>query len=133
MLRRIVERFSRNRVIKRRLPARFGRQKIVVSPDSALSFWRHDLEQSFGMLFRWVDSYVTRGSVVWDIGANVGLFSFASAACAGPKGQVLAIEPDQFLVQLLRQLVKQSCRQGVPMTVPVDIPGLETFSMRVAG
>jgi FkbM family methyltransferase len=43
------------------------------------------------------------GDTVWDIGANVGLFTFAAAAAAGPAGQVLAVEPDVQLVSLLRR------------------------------
>ena len=46
------------------------------------------------------------GSVVWDIGANVGLFAFAAASLAGPGGQVVAMEPDAWLVQLLRRSAK---------------------------
>jgi FkbM family methyltransferase len=37
----------------------------------------------------------------WDIGANVGLFSFAAAFRAGPSGMVLAVEPDIDNVRLL--------------------------------
>jgi FkbM family methyltransferase len=41
--------------------------------------------------------------VVWDLGANVGLFSFAAAGLSGPSGRILAIEPDTWLVSLLRR------------------------------
>jgi FkbM family methyltransferase len=53
------------------------------------------------MLFRMVRELVRPGSVVWDVGANVGLFSFSAAALAGPGGFVLAIEPDVWLAHLL--------------------------------
>jgi hypothetical protein len=43
MLRRILERCSRGVVLKRRLPARFGRQAVYVSPDASLRYWRLDL------------------------------------------------------------------------------------------
>jgi len=38
------------------------------------------------------------GAVGGDVGANLGLFSFASAGLAGASGQVFAIEPDTYLV-----------------------------------
>lgn len=47
--------------------------------------------------------FVRAGDVVWDVGANVGLFTFSAAHLAGPKGQVVALEPDVWLVQLLRR------------------------------
>jgi len=45
-----------------------------------------------------VREFVTPGAVVWDVGANVGLFSFAAANMAGPGGLVVALEPDAWLV-----------------------------------
>ncbi|WP_250279752.1 FkbM family methyltransferase [Frankia sp. Cppng1_Ct_nod] len=46
---------------------------------------------------------VQTGSAVWDIGANTGLFTFASATAAGATGSVLAVEPDTVMVELLRR------------------------------
>jgi FkbM family methyltransferase len=60
---------------------------------------------------------VRKGDVVWDVGANVGLFSFAAAFLAGPGGQVLAIEPDCWLVQLLRRSAAQRPAGVAPITV----------------
>jgi FkbM family methyltransferase len=54
-------------------------------------------------LLKLVSEVVQPGDVVWDIGANVGLFSFASAVAAGTSGHVLAFEPDALLVGMLRQ------------------------------
>jgi len=38
MLRSVLERLSRGRVLKRRLPAEFGAVPIFVSPDAAMRF-----------------------------------------------------------------------------------------------
>ena len=53
------------------------------------------------LLYRMVKELVKPGACVWDVGANVGLFSFCAAALAGQSGQVLAIEPDLWLANLL--------------------------------
>jgi FkbM family methyltransferase len=54
-------------------------------------------------MFDWAAEFVRAGDVVWDIGANVGLFTFAAAHMAGPTGRVIAIEADGFLADLIRR------------------------------
>jgi FkbM family methyltransferase len=66
------------------------------------------------MLCRMVLELVAKGSVVWDVGANVGLFAFSSAALAGAGGSVLAIEPDLWLAQLLTRSARRIERNGLP-------------------
>ncbi len=90
-------------MLVRHLPAEFASVKLYVTPDSALHFWRRRLGAEEAMLLRWAHEFVAPGDVVWDIGANVGVFAFGAAARAGPTGRVLAIEPDPFLASLLRR------------------------------
>jgi FkbM family methyltransferase len=67
------------------------------------------------------DRYVNDTSVVWDIGANVGVFTFAAAARC-PLGRVVAFEPDAFLVACLRRSLAycENCDLRVDV-VPVAI------------
>jgi len=55
------------------------------------------------VLFALVKEFVHKNTVVWDVGGNVGLFAFSAAYLAGSNGLVVAMEPDAWLVQLLRR------------------------------
>ena len=117
MLRTLAERLSRNLSFRRRLPARFGGGAILVSPEGGLRYWRRSLEKIDPSLLNAAAELVHPGDNVWDIGANVGLFTFAAAGLAGPEGHVLAIEPDIWLAGLLRK----SARLHSPGRAPVDV------------
>jgi FkbM family methyltransferase len=101
--RTLLERLSRKVVLKRKLPAEFNGGALYVSPSAALRYWRYNLWKVDPTLLRVALHFVRPGHVVWDIGANVGLFSFAAANLVGPSGKVLAIEADTWLVGLLRR------------------------------
>jgi FkbM family methyltransferase len=68
-------------------------------------------------LFRLAAELVRPGAVVWDVGANVGLFSFAAAHLAGARGSVAAFEADSWLVGLLRR----SAAIQPPSSAPVQV------------
>lgn len=117
ILRTLAERLSRNRVFKRHLPAEFCRVPILVSPDASLRFWKQRLQSD---LFDFAREFVQPGSVVWDIGTNVGLFATAASQRAGADGQVTAVEADLWLAQLLRRTASTSAPIQV---LPVAVSG----------
>jgi FkbM family methyltransferase len=92
-IRRLAERLSRGVVLRRRLPSKFGRVPMYVTPEAGLRYW-FSMSQVDPVLYRMAEEIVKPGSVVWDVGANVGLFTFCAASMAGKAGSVLAIEPD---------------------------------------
>lgn len=102
-LRSALERASHRVVVPRRLPPPFAGARIYVSTEGGLRYLVRPMAQVDPPLLQLAAEVVRRGDIVWDIGANVGLFSFAAAAMAGREGRVLAVEPDTDLVGLLRR------------------------------
>jgi FkbM family methyltransferase len=119
-LRTFIERLSRGRILKRHLPADFGSVPILVSPDAALSFWKTRTESD---LFDFAREFVEAGSVVWDLGANVGLLSIAAAQRASASGKVMAIEADIWLAALLRK----SAALQPPTSAPIQVISAAIF------
>lgn len=117
MIRSLAESALRGISFRRRLPSAFGSAPIVVSPSCGLRYLRWDLAKADSSLFSWVTSYVKQGAVVWDVGANLGLFTFAAAARAGKDGKVIAFEPDLQLVSMLRR----SCVMQPPTSANVTV------------
>ncbi|MCC6612305.1 MAG: FkbM family methyltransferase [Anaerolineae bacterium] len=115
MWRSFIERLSRRVIVRRRLPSRFGGGRLVCTPGASLRYWQPSLERVDPWLLGMVEELVKPGDVVWDIGANVGLFAFAAAGLAGDRGKVLAVEPDTWLVDLLRRSARLNPE------LPVDI------------
>ncbi|HKV79217.1 MAG TPA: FkbM family methyltransferase [Candidatus Sulfotelmatobacter sp.] len=131
MLRTLAERLSRNVVLRKRLPRDLGGHFIYVTPESALSFWYPGLERADnGHLMDTVRRFVARDCVVWDIGANVGLFSFAAASKAGI---VLAIEPDPWLAALLNRSASSSTNVRVLCAAVSDIMDLGNLNIAQRG
>ena len=115
-MRRLLELLSRNRVVKRRLPANLGGRAFYASPDAALRYWLPGRNYD-PLLFDVARKLVRPGMKVWDVGANVGLFSLAAAHLAGGSGSVLAIEPDPWLVSLLIRSAQTPAKNAAPIQV----------------
>ncbi len=121
-LRSLAERLSRGVVLKRRLPASFGGGTIYVTPEARLAYWRFDLERADPALLQLASEFVQPGDVVWDIGANVGLFAVAAAHFAGPSGAVYAFEPDTWLAGLIRRTAAEQPPDSASIhTIPVAL------------
>ena len=84
MIRSLIERLSRGKAIRRRLPYEFGHRPLYLSPDSALTYLRPNWTKASGELLGAAAKYVNPSDNVWDIGGNVGVFTFAAAHAAGP-------------------------------------------------
>ncbi|GHA12901.1 hypothetical protein GCM10008090_23230 [Arenicella chitinivorans] len=102
MIRTIVERLSRQRIIKRNISVNGQPVPLFLSPDAQLKYLKLGKGAFDQDLINIAQTYVTTSSIVWDIGANVGVFTFSAASIA-TKGMVVAMEPDLWLTSLLRR------------------------------
>jgi FkbM family methyltransferase len=123
-LRRVAEIASRGIVLRRRLPATFGGKPLYVSPDCGLRYWRRDLTKADPVLLQMVDRYVWPGDVVWDVGANIGLFGFAAAHRAS---RVVLIEADPWLAGLLEKTARFYGNVSVICAAVADYCGVGTL------
>lgn len=136
ILRSVLERLSRNRTFRRSLVVNGVGYPIVVSPDAQLKYLKLNPNAFDSDLVQLACRFVQEGSDVWDIGANVGTFSVAAMACSRT-GDVIAFEPDVFLVNMLRRTAR--LQPGNPdriKVVPVAVSmtdGVERFAIAARG
>ncbi len=124
MIRSFLENATRGWKFRRRLPREYGSAPIWITPAGGLKYLIKNMREIDPMLLHFCDKYVKPGAVVWDIGANVGLFSIASAALAGATGKVFSCEPDVWLVQLLRKSAGIQSEISAPIDVlPIGVAG----------
>lgn len=120
-LRSALEGATHRVVVRRRLPPPFASARIYVSTEGGLRYLARPMAEVDPVLLRLAAETVRPGDTVWDIGANVGLFSFAAAAVAGPGGRVLAVEADTDLAGLLRRSAAANTGQAMVEILPVAV------------
>ncbi len=107
--------------VRRRLPAPFGSGTFLVSTEGGLKYLWRSLDAVDPLLVRLASDVVKTGDVVWDVGANLGLFSFCAASRAGRAGTVVALEPDPWLVRLLRRSARGRAAGARVDVVPIAV------------
>ena len=131
VIRRATERLTRGMRFRRKLPKAFGCSPIWVSPSAGLAYLFKSMDKIDPVLLGVAMEFVKKKNVVWDIGANVGLFAFSAAYLAGKNGFVVALEADAALVQLLRRSTRIQPAMSAPVRiVPAAVAGsvdLKTF------
>ena len=102
--RAMLERLLENVHVTRTLPAAFGGGQLVAT--TRAGGLKYVFKSPLNIDPQLLDSaqrFVKSGDVVWDIGANVGLFTLAASFFAGKSGRVFAFEADPYALSLLYQ------------------------------
>jgi len=133
MIRRILEILLKDKTRKRYLPDNVGGLPIYVSTAGGLRQFFYPMGCVDPDLFQTAISIISLGDVVWDIGANVGLFSVAARGLVGPDGKVFSFEPDTKLIDLLRKnSTLKASNAGVMNVIPAGVAGktgVRTFNI----
>lgn len=131
-----LERLARGKTFWRRLPEEFGKTPILLSPDARLQHLKAGRSAFDPDLLRLAIDFVKEDSVVWDVGANVGVFSIAAASLASA-GYVLAIEPDPWLVNLINKTKEhrenKELRLEVLGAAVSQLPGVARLAVAMRG
>lgn len=87
-------------VFRKKLPHAFGRGHVNVTSRSDIRLLAPGFTRCAGDLMQVASAYIKEGSCVWDIGSNLGIFSFCASRKAGSSGRVFSLEADFFYVDL---------------------------------
>jgi FkbM family methyltransferase len=100
-LARVARHMTGRFTFRKRLPAEFGAARILVTTRSDVRLLAPGFSHTATDLFQIARAWIKAGDCVWDIGANLGIFSVCAAWKAGPRGRVLALEADPCYADLL--------------------------------
>jgi FkbM family methyltransferase len=96
-----------------------GSSKLVFSTPNALNLFRAEtFSTKEPETLDWIDA-MPRGSVVWDVGANVGLYACYAAKARGCR--VFAFEPSVFNLELLARNVFLNDLTDLVTVVPIPL------------
>jgi predicted RNA methylase len=115
-LRRCVEKLSRGKRFKRYIYVSAARIPIFVSPDAQLKYLKSGASSFDQDLISIAEAFIGDESVVWDIGANVGVFTYAAASLA-KRGSVVAVEADIWLADLLGRTKRLSDYRNIDIRI----------------
>lgn len=134
--RKTAEFWARGKCFKRHLSVNKATWPIFISPDAQLKYIKVNVSAFDQDLIAIAETFVDRESIIWDVGANVGVFTYASAAMAS-EGTIVSVEADIWLAGLLRRtrrLKEYSSRDVRILPVAVSAQdGVAVFKIAARG
>jgi FkbM family methyltransferase len=135
-IRRAAKQVLKNVVVKRTVRLKDQAVSLYVSPDAQLKYLRVGCAAFDRDLVEVAELLIRPEDCVWDIGANVGVFTFAAAAVA-TRGSVVSVEADIWLAGLLRKSAlldsnKERNIRVLPCAV-AEANGIAAFNIAVEG
>ncbi len=73
-----------------------------------------------------MEPHVPVGGTFVDVGAHIGWYSLKAAKAVGPRGRVIAVEPDRDTLRKLRANIRASGVEAIVLVVPVACYDSET-------
>jgi FkbM family methyltransferase len=116
IIRRIVELLSRGLVLKRRIKVNNRYVPIFVTPDAQLKYLKFGKNAFDSDLILIAETFLKKESIVWDIGGNIGIFTFAAAEIAS-NGKVVCVEADIWLASIIIRSKKLKHYSGKNISV----------------
>lgn len=124
-IRKTLQRLARNKILKRHIVVNGKQIPIYVSPDSQLKYVKNSRHWDQDLISL-AEDYVQLGDDIWDVGANVGVFTFA-AASASKTGNIYAFEPDTFLNELVKKSIHLNGLHNVNI-IPIALSDQNGFA-----
>jgi FkbM family methyltransferase len=121
-------------VLSQLISAVMSRNRLVRHKDVGLTFAAPNSLNNFRIdtfstkepeTLEWIDS-MPEGSVIWDVGANVGLYTCYAAKTKGCR--VFAFEPSVFNLELLARNIYLNGLSGKVVIVPLPLSDMFSFS-----
>jgi FkbM family methyltransferase len=113
---KVARKLSGGTVFRKRLPSEFGGARVNVTSRSDIRLLAPGFARSSSDLMQVASRYVKEGSCVWDIGSNLGIFSFCASWKAGPQGRVFTLEADPYYAELQNRTVLSLPKGYSPVT-----------------
>lgn len=101
----------------KRLPREFGGGTLLVTPRADMRVLKRGWKASAHDLMLVARNLVAPGMTVWDLGANMGIFSALAAYRAGPQGHVCAVDADPTYAALVERNAKRLPQRYAPISV----------------
>lgn len=125
-------------VYKKRLPQEFGGDRIYVTPRADRRVLYPGWEKCANDLVIVARQNIKKGDVVWDIGANLGIFSALASGKAGREGKVYAVEADPAYASIVQRtattcITAEHASINALSAAVADKNGILTFNVAARG